>query len=209
MAKQAKTPSAPAKRGKKTASPETPSKAPAKAKATRKNDAAAPAEMPSATMPDASPGSAVQQQTFEKPAAFGEPQHAVQRPDAGREDRASRALDAIKTLGDMIAEGIGALGDLRVEVQRMSGRLDQLTASQSNAGRTDSRGVADAADGRQAGADDYQFGRDRDPGDAVPPGVAVMSPTPLTETDEAALHSLEELPKRAGRTAKRTPRAKA
>ena len=69
--------------------------------------------------------------------------------------------------------------------------------------------MAGAPDGQQAGADDFQFGRDRDPGDAVPPGVAVMSPTPLTETDEAALHSLEELPKRAGRTTKRGPRAKA
>lgn len=213
MARQPMTPSAPAKRGKNTASPKTSAKAPAKAKVRRESDVAVLAEMPSATMPDASTSSAtssaVQQQTFEKPAVFGEPQHAVHSPDVGREDRAGRALEAVKTLGDMIAEGIGALGELRTEVQRISGRLDQLTASQSHAGRSDPKGMADAADSRQAGADDYQFGRDRDPGDAVPPGVAVMSPTPLAETDQAALHSLEELPKRAGRMAKRTPRAKA
>ncbi len=205
MARQAKTPSAPAQRGKNTAN----AAAPAKAKTRRKSDVAAPAQMPSETMPDASTSSAVQQQTFEKPAAFAEPSHAAPTPDPGREDRASRALDAIKTLGDMIAEGIGALGELRAEVQRMSGRLDQLAAGQSNAGRTNSAGMAEAASGQEAGADDYHFGRDRDPGDAVPPGVAVMSPTPLSETDEAALHSLEDLPKRAGRTARRPPRAKA
>lgn len=192
MARQPMTPSAPAKRVKNTANPE----AAAKAKTRRKNTAAAPAEMPSKTMPGKSASSGVQQQTFEKPAAHAEAPHAAQAPDAGREDRASRALDAIKTLGDMIAEGIGALGELRTEVHRMSGRLDQLAASQSNAGQ-------------QAGAEDYAFGRDRDPGDAVPPGVAVTSPTPLTETDEAALQSLEEMPKRAGRAVKRAPRAKA
>ncbi len=185
-------PSAPAKRVKNTANPEPA----AQAKTRRKSTTAAPAEMPGKATPDASASSGVQQQTFEKPAVHAAPPHAAKTPDAGREDRASRALEAIKTLGDMIAEGIGTLGELRTEVHRMSGRLDQLAASQSNAGP-------------QAGADDYQFGRNRDPGDAVPPGVAVTSPAPLTETDEAALQSLEKLPKRAGRTAKPAPRAKA
>lgn len=45
----------------------------------------------------------------------------------------------------------------------------------------------------------YSAGRDRDPGDAVPPGVAVQSPVPLEPGDEAALHELEKLPKRAPR----------
>ncbi len=197
MATRSKTPSAPAKRGKNTIKPDAP--APAKTKVQRKTSAAAQPEAQSAPAPDASTASGAKEQTFEAPAARTERQPAA--AGASREDRAGRALDAIKTLGEMIADGIGTLAELRAEVQRMNGRLDQLAANRSNAGRAGPDGTAGAAD-------DYQAGRDHDPGDAVPPGVAVMSPAPLTETDEAALHSLEELPKRAGR-GKRGPRAKA
>ncbi len=190
MATRSKTPSAPVKRGKNTIEPDAP--APAKTKQ-RKTSAAVQPEAQSAPASDASTVSGAKEQTFEAPAARTEQQPVA--AGAGREDRASRALDAIRTLGEMIADGIGTLAGLRAEVQQMNGRLDQLAASRPNAG--------------QAGAaDDYQAGRDHDPGDAVPPGVAVMSPVPLTKTDEAALHSLEELPKRAGR-GKRGPRAKA
>ncbi len=196
MATRSKTPSAPAKRGKNTIEPDAP--APAKTKQ-RKTSAAAQPEAQSAPASDASTASGAKEQTFEAPATRTEQQPAA--AGAGREDRASRALDAIKTLGEMIADGIGTLADLRTEMQQMNSRLDQLAASRPNAGQ--------AGPGGQAGAaDDYQAGRDHDPGDAVPPGVAVMSPVPLTKTDEAALHSLEELPKRAGR-GKRGPRAKA
>jgi len=41
--------------------------------------------------------------------------------------------------------------------------------------------------------------RQRDPGDAVPPGVAVQTPAPLTTDDNAVLHKLEKLPKRVAR----------
>ncbi len=34
---------------------------------------------------------------------------------------------------------------------------------------------------------------DRDPGDAVPPGVAVQTPTPLSENDKAVKEKLEHL----------------
>ena len=147
---------------------------------------------------DASLDHGGQEQTFEAPPDAVEPPPAASKASAGAasDDRASRALGAIKILGEMIAEGIGALAGLRAEVRDVSGRLDQIAAGMPSPGKT--------ADN----SDDYQVGRDRDPGDAVPPGVAVISPTPLTETDEAALHSLEELPKRAAR-GKRTPRAKA
>lgn len=39
---------------------------------------------------------------------------------------------------------------------------------------------------------------DRDPGDAVPPGVAPAEPAPLTEADRRAKRQLEQLPKRGG-----------
>jgi hypothetical protein len=35
---------------------------------------------------------------------------------------------------------------------------------------------------------------ERDPGDAVPSGVAVQHPAPLTAEDEAVKHRLEQLP---------------
>lgn len=196
MATRSKTPSAPVKRGKNTIEPDAP--APAKTKQ-RKSSAAAQPEAQSAPAPDVSTASGAKEQTFEAPPAHTERQTAA--AGAGREERASRALDAIKTLGEMIADGIGTFAELRAEVQQMNGRLDQLAASRPSAGRAGPGGTAGAAD-------DYQTGRDHDPGDAVPPGVAVVSPAPLTKTDEAALHSLEELPKRAGR-GKRGPRAKA
>lgn len=103
--------------------------------------------------------------------------------------------EALKPLSEMVAAVIDALAALREEVRGVNRRLDQLTA-----GRAQPAAASDA--------DDYSFGRDRDPGDAVPPGVAAATPTPLTETDEAVLHTLEELPKRTGR-GRRGPRAKA
>ncbi len=225
MAIRSKTPSTPAKRGKTISSQDAPAATPAKTKAKRNGSAAQHAKTQSAPASDATPPSAVQEQTFEAPPEYVEHQPAVAaepdvsapeapksvtaEPGAEREDRASRALNAIKTLGEMIAEGIDTLTELRAEMREMSGRLDQLAAGMPKAGQGGAGSqqqrpeAADTAD-----ADDYQVGRDRDPGDAVPPGVAVVSPTPLTETDEAALHSLEELPKRTGR-GKRGPRAKA
>ena len=190
MAQRPKTPSTPAKRSKNTGGRDA-AAAPAKTKSRRNSGAAEP---PS--------GSGVQEQTYESPPGLAEPQPAAEA-GAGREDRASRALAAVKTLSEMIVEGIGTLAELRAEMREMNGRLDQLAANRPNAGQAESDGMHQPA--AADNADDYQVGRDRDPGDAVPPGVAVMSPTPLTETDEAALHSLEELPKRAGR---RGPRAK-
>ncbi len=106
-----------------------------------------------------------------------------------------RASEAIRALGEMVVAGLDALAELRKEVRAVNRRLDQLAAGRSQA--------AAASD-----ADDYSSGRDRDPGDAVPPGVATVAPVPLTDADEAVLHTLEDLPKRTGR-GRRGPRAKA
>ena len=42
-------------------------------------------------------------------------------------------------------------------------------------------------------ADDYAQGRERDPGDAVPPGVAPRTPAPLTDQDRKVQDKLEHL----------------
>jgi len=98
------------------------------------------------------------------------------------------------------------LVELRAEVREISGRLDQIAAGMPSAGQAASarpqRPAADMAD------DGDRSERNRDPGNAAPPGVAVMSPTPLIKTDEAVLRSLEELPRHAGR-GKRGTRARA
>lgn len=195
MATRSKTPSTPAKRSKTNPGLDAPATTPAKSKARRNGSATKQPQTQGAPAPGASMDMAIQEQTFEAPPEFAERQPAVAGAGAGREDRTNRALDAIKTLGEMIAEGIGTLTELRAEMRAISGRLDRLATSRQDAGEAEPNGTAD----------DYQAGRD--PGDAVPPGVAVLSPTPLTEADEAALHSLEELPKRGGR-GKRGPRAK-
>jgi len=126
-------------------------------------------------------------------------QHA-RSPAAGRPEPKAAAgpnihvSEAIRALGERVATGIGLLAELRDEVRVVNRRLDQLAAGRAQP-------VA-------ASADDYLFGRDRDPGDAVPPGVAATTPTPLTEDDETVLHTLEDLPKRP-RRGRRGPRAKA
>jgi hypothetical protein len=209
MAIRSKTPSAPAKRGKKTSgetAPDTappPATAPTKAKGRRKSVAAEQPEAESALAqetPDELAAQPAPELPLEAPAASVEPEPERPEASATSADRTSRALDALKTLGEVVSEGIDTLRELRAEMREMSGRLDQLAASMPNPGQAVSSGSQTA--------DDYQVGRDRDPGDAVPPGVAVMSPTPLSETDEAALHSLEELPKRGGRQGKRGQRTK-
>ena len=117
-----------------------------------------------------------------------EPQGAAASPE-------SHVAEAIRALTERVAAGVGTLAEVREEMRGVNRRLDQLAAGRSQ--------PAAASD-----ADDYAFGRDRDSGDAVPPGVAAATPAPLTQTDEAVLHTLEDLPKRTGR-GRRGPRAKA
>lgn len=163
--------------------------APAKPKARRGRSPAAAQPEPENTL--APPEQADQPQLRE---ASPDP---VEQPVAtgAATGRALGAPEAMEALTKMVAVGIDALAALREEVRGVNRRLDQLAA-----GRAQPAAASDA--------DDYSFGRDRDPGDAVPPGVAAAAPTPLTETDEAVLHTLEELPKRTGR-GRRGPRAKA
>lgn len=53
-------------------------------------------------------------------------------------------------------------------------------------------GVAEAGGGEQGG----RSGAGRDPGDAVPPGVAPLEPPELTEEDRRVLEKLRDLPRR-------------
>ncbi len=116
-------------------------------------------------------------------------------PEATAAGPESRMSEAIRALGERVAAGIDMLAELREDVRMLNRRLDQLAAGRAQSAVT-------------SNADDYPFGRDRDPGDAVPPGVAATTPTPLTENDKTVLHTLEDLPKRPGR-GRRGPRAKA
>lgn len=185
MATRSKTPGASAQR-KTSGQGEA---APAKPKARRSRSPAAQQSEPESTL--APPGQADQPQ-------WREASPGPVKSSAATGAAAGRGLDAseaVKALVEMAAAGLDALAAIRDEVRAVNRRLDQLAAGRA--------GPAAPSD-----ADEYSFGRDRDPGDAVPPGVATTTPTPLTETDEAVLHTLEDLPKRAARS-KRGPRAKA
>jgi len=139
------------------------------------------------------------------------------------------APNALMARLDAIAQGLAELPELRAEVRALGGRVEQLAAvmaSQDRAeievkissppereaspararrrerssGPASSLGAQTSTDASEVegGAEDPS-GLDRDLGDAVPPGVTVQSPARLTGKDEAALHKLEELPKRRGR----------
>ena len=187
MATRPKTPGTLAQRG-KTVSGQGEA-APAKPKARRSRSPAAQQSEPESTF--APPGQAGQPPLREASFDAVEPSVATGAP-TGRELGTS---EAIKALGEMVAAGIDALAALREEVRAVNRRLDQLAA-----GRDQPAAASDA--------DDYSFGGDGYRGFAGPRGGGAATPTPLTETDEAVLHTLEELPKRAGR-GRRGPRAKA
>jgi len=60
------------------------------------------------------------------------------------------------------------------------------------------RDPGDAVPPGVAGGDDREEGRrgaERDPGDAVPPGVAPLEPVELTEEDRRVLEKLQDLPR--------------
>lgn len=191
MAIRSKTPRTPAPRGGTASGQDTPAKP--KTRRTR-SPAVEPPAAQSASAPDELMGQAARPHNHKAPA------HPVEQPapqaSAEDEGRASRASEAIKASGEMVAAGLDTLAELRAEIREVSRRVDELAAGRAQP-------AAATSD-----ANDYAFGRDRDPGDAVPPGVAAATPAPLTDNDKAVLHTLEDLPKRAGR-GRRGPRAKA
>ena len=65
-------------------------------------------------------------------------------------------------------------------LERYVRRLERKGAPQANGSKPGRR------------RDDRQKQPDRDPGDAVPPGVAVQSPEPLSHEDERVLEHLNE-----------------
>ena len=123
------------------------------------------------------------------------PEAKQPEPEATAASPEIPASEAIRALGERVAAVIDMLAELREDVRAVNRRLDQFAAGR-------------AQPAAMPNVNDYPFGRDRDPGDAVPPGVAATTPTALSENDEAVLHTLEELPKRPGR-GRRGPRAKA
>lgn len=103
---------------------------------------------------------------------------------------ASRPKAPSRTAGPPEPTALGAaspqLDAILSELQALNRRVDQLIGA-----------VTDRALGGDGA--EYPPGRDRDPGDAVPPGVAVQSPVPLAPGDKSVLRELERLPKRAPR----------
>ena len=89
----------------------------------------------------------------------------VRRPASGR-GRVRSSTEALTAQMQQILDELGELRGLKTAVQALSAKLDAVL--------------------RQVGASD-----ERDPGDAVPPGVAGQSTAPLSAEDQAVLEKLE------------------
>ena len=125
---------------------------------------------------------------------------------------------------DAIADALTGLKPLPAAVQALAGRLEEVVSRvpDANQGAPEPTALMPDQDGgpKQArrrsprraattsmlqptsGANASENGDDafdRDPGDAVPPGVAVPSPAPLSKDDKKALDALANLPKRRRR----------
>ena len=146
------------------------------------------------------------------------------------EQSAKQALEAVLAQLESIGRGLGEVGQLRADVQMLSRRIDELAAAMAGQGQVPAEDAASAtperdpepkrtswkqrttralqptepggtSDRSRSGiGDDNAAGRGRDPGDAVPPGVAVRTPAPMRSEDEAVLDALNELPRRVARS---------
>ena len=92
---------------------------------------------------------------------------------------AGRALEGLTEQMETLTAGLDALTRRFDEFSRQV--LDELRAGRDGLGPGD--GSGERGRGRA--------GREIDPGDAVPPGVAPLTPAPLTEEDRKVLDKLE------------------
>ena len=99
-------------------------------------------------------------------------------------EKLERANASLRAKGREMNKGAKAaavrIDELELQLADLEGKARSQAAA-SNQGRKQSRPPA-----RRRGP------RELDPGDAVPPGVAVLEPAPLDEEAEVALENLEE-----------------
>ena len=98
---------------------------------------------------------------------------SVRRQASGQRVRPS--TEALTGLIQQILDALGELRGIPIAVQALGAKLDAVL--------------------RQVGSPG-----ERDPGDAVPPGVAMQSPAPLNAADQAVLEKLETEPPPAEET---------
>ena len=88
-----------------------------------------------------------------------------------------------------------ALEGLTEQMEVLTARLDALNQRFDEFSRRVLDELRAGRDGRGGGG---PAGREFDPGDAVPPGVAPLTPAPLTEEDRKVLDKLEhDLPSKS------------
>jgi len=153
----------------------------------------------------------------------------VPAPAGPNEQGEKQALEAILAQLESIGRGLGEIGQLRADMQRLSVRIDDLAVAAAGQGQAPAEDPASATPkrnpepkrtsrkqpatrallpaepggtsdrGRSGIGDGNLVGHGRNPGDAVPPGMAVQTSAPLRSEDEAALDALNELPRRVVR----------
>ena len=97
------------------------------------------------------------------------PANALAKRRASGQRRVRSSAEAFTGQMQRILDELGELRGITIAVQELGAKLDAVL--------------------RQVGAP-----VEHDPGDAVPPGVAVQSPAPLSAADQAVLETLETKP---------------
>ncbi len=159
---------------------------------------------------------------------------AAPAPAELNEQSARQVLEAVLAQLESLGRGIGDVGQLRADVQKPGGRIDELATIMAGQGAAPPEGAASAMSERSpkpkrtspkqreararrsaelGGTSDRSSagkgnvnGGGRDPVDAVPLAAAVQTQAPLKPKDEVALDAPKKQPRRAARSAGKAAR---
>ena len=121
------------------------------------------------------------------------PKPAPERPTADPSNNLLTKLEAVE-------KALSGLQPLAAQMQALASQLERLQATLSDQTRAPTKAnPAAPAKSRRATPPPNDDASGRDPGDAVPPGVAVGQPAPVAGKDKKVLDALETLPKRRSR----------
>ncbi len=113
--------------------------------------------------------------------------------------------ETLLTRLNAIENGLADLQPLATRMQSLSDQIEQLQATLTDQAPATAKPASPDKPRRSKAPSRAAFDNDgapaskRDPGDAVPPGVAVKSPTPVAGDDKKILDALKAIPKRRGR----------
>lgn len=119
----------------------------------------------------------------------------VTKPVAAVAPMPKLSKDELRAQVDKLGRANANLRSRNRELKRaIAEASDRIAALEAELGRNEGQVAAAAPAGarKEPGRRTARRGRDRDPGDAVPPGVAVQEPAPLSDADRKVLEQLNE-----------------